>query len=87
MKLLILLVIALAVVVWLKRAKNSIMSAAAPEREAARRNPFARRQPREQVEVMVRCAHCGTHFPVSEAITTASGATFCSEEHVRLAST
>ncbi|MQR02192.1 PP0621 family protein [Glaciimonas soli] len=37
-----------------------------------------------QVETMVACAHCGLHFPASEAVTDHSGAIFCSEEHRRL---
>lgn len=88
MKFLILLVIVLAVVVWLQRLKKSFMSRAAsfPDREDAGRNPFARRQRKERAEVMVQCTHCGMHFPASEAIANASGAVFCSEDHLRLAS-
>ncbi|AIY43591.1 hypothetical protein LT85_4433 [Collimonas arenae] len=37
-----------------------------------------------QAEAMVACAHCGMHFPASEAIADASGAVFCSAEHRRL---
>jgi len=33
---------------------------------------------------MVACAHCGIHFPASEALADASGAVFCSAEHRRL---
>lgn len=86
MKLLILLVIALAVVVWFKRAKNALTSASAPEPDQTRQNPFARRQRREQAEVMVPCAHCGIHVPASEALRNSGGVSFCCEEHLRLTS-
>jgi uncharacterized protein len=40
--------------------------------------------PREpQVETMARCAHCGVHFPASEAVR-ADGLDYCSPAHVRL---
>ncbi|MCW5296802.1 hypothetical protein DXT88_01295 [Herbaspirillum lusitanum] len=89
MKYLIWLVIALAVVVWFQRTKKSMTAGAAssPDREGARRNPFARKrdEPRQQIEAMVQCAHCGIHFPASESISNAAGTVFCSEEHLRLA--
>jgi uncharacterized protein len=34
-------------------------------------------------ESMVRCAHCGVHFPSAEAVTL-EGRDYCSEEHRRL---
>jgi uncharacterized protein len=90
MKYLIWLVIAVAVVVWFQRAKKSMAAGAAssPDREGARRNPFARKrnEPQQQIEAMVQCAHCGIHFPASESLSNASGTVFCSEEHRRLAS-
>lgn len=89
MKYLIWLVIALAVVVWLQRAKKSIAAnAGSPQGGADRasRNPFARKQSKEQAETMVQCTHCGIHFPASESVSNAAGAVFCSEEHLRLAS-
>jgi len=89
MKYLIWLVIALAVVVWFQRTKKSMTAGAAssPDRDGARRNPFARKrdEPRQQIEAMVQCAHCGIHFPASESISNADGTVFCSEEHLRLA--
>jgi len=86
MKYLIWLVIAVAVVVWFQRTKKS-MTANAGAEPKARRNPFGtRKQPKELAETMVQCAHCGIHFPASESIAAASGAVFCSEEHLRLAS-
>ncbi|HWT71253.1 MAG TPA: PP0621 family protein [Oxalicibacterium sp.] len=35
-------------------------------------------------ETMLTCAHCGVHFPASEAAVDASGAVFCGDEHRRL---
>jgi uncharacterized protein len=42
------------------------------------RRPSAR--PRESVQEMVRCAHCGVHVPRSEAVFEES-TPFCSDEH------
>ena len=91
MKYLIWLVIALAVVVWLQRAKKSIAANAGspPGSAGASRNPFARKQQKEhkeEAETMVQCAHCGIHFPASESVSNAAGIVYCSEEHLRLAS-
>ena len=40
-------------------------------------------QPGTQIENMTRCAHCGLHFPASEAVR-ADGLDYCSPGHVRL---
>lgn len=37
----------------------------------------------DEPELMVQCAHCGVHFPASEAISQ-SDLSFCSEEHRQL---
>lgn len=37
----------------------------------------------DEPELMVQCAHCGVHFPASEALSQA-GMSFCSEEHRHL---
>jgi uncharacterized protein len=34
-------------------------------------------------EQMLRCGHCGVHFPAAEAVST-DGLDFCCEEHRRL---
>ena len=97
MKYLIWLVVILAVLVWLQRAKKSMLrggqrtggASAEPAGEAGTAQPKARRFRRSSesgAETMVQCAHCGIHFPASEAVTHASGALYCSEEHRRLAS-
>ncbi len=39
--------------------------------------------PGMQIENMTRCAHCGLHFPASEAVR-ADGLDYCSPAHVRL---
>ena len=77
MKYIIWLVIAVAVVVWLQRLKKALTGGSAS-------SPL-RRQPRRLPESMVQCAHCGMHFPASEALTNAAGEVFCSDEHRRLA--
>ena len=73
MKILIWLIIALAVVVWFKRA------AAGTARAAGQPDPR-----RQRNETMVQCAHCGVHFPVSEAVAGTGDAVSCSVEHRRL---
>ncbi|WP_038493192.1 PP0621 family protein [Collimonas arenae] len=87
MKFLILIIIVLAVIVWLQRLKKNL----GQDRPSSGGSPFpgpggaasAANEP-VQAEAMVACAHCGMHFPASEAIADASGAVFCSAEHRRL---
>ena len=45
--------------------------------EAPRQAPVA------EIENMTQCAHCGIHFPASEAVH-ADGHDYCSPGHVRL---
>ena len=86
MKLIILIVIALAVIVWLQRLKKNL----GRDRSASGGSPFAKGAAASaanelpQAEAMVACAQCGIHFPASEAFADASGAVFCSAEHRRL---
>ena len=54
----------------------------------ARQQPPLDEQPRPQapvaeIENMTQCAHCGLHFPASEAVH-ADGHDYCSPGHVRL---
>ncbi len=71
--------LALAVlVVFAIRAKVRA-SAARAQAEAPR--PNARRE--IAPETMTSCAHCGLHFPASEAVH-ADGLDYCSPAHVRL---
>ncbi|KFI05878.1 PP0621 family protein [Massilia sp. BSC265] len=55
---------------------------------SARQQPPLDAQPRRQpppaeIETMTQCAHCGIHFPASEAVH-ADGHDYCSPGHVRL---
>ncbi|MES2757570.1 MAG: PP0621 family protein [Pseudomonadota bacterium] len=65
--------VALAIlVIWAIRSKlrsSSIVPPKAP--------------PQPQIETMTSCAHCGLHFPASEAVR-ADGLDYCSPAHVRL---
>ncbi|GAB3375103.1 PP0621 family protein [Massilia agri] len=40
-------------------------------------------EPVREIESMTQCAHCGLHFPASEAVH-ADGHDYCSPGHVRL---
>lgn len=42
-----------------------------------------RQAPVAEIETMTQCAHCGIHFPASEAVH-ADGHDYCSPGHVRL---
>lgn len=91
MKYLIWLVVLLAVVVWFQRAKKSMLAGSDAGEGAAADVPKPkasrfRRSADSSAETMVQCAHCGIHFPVSEAVVHASGAHYCSEEHRHQAS-
>jgi uncharacterized protein len=86
MKLIILIVVVLAVIVWLQRLKKNLgRDRSAPGESTFDHGPAASpASASPQVEAMVACAHCGMHFPASEALADASGAVFCSAEHRRL---
>jgi len=45
--------------------------------------PQRPQEPVREIESMTRCAHCGLHFPASEAVR-ADGIDYCSPGHVRL---
>ncbi|SDX93179.1 uncharacterized protein SAMN04515617_108118 [Collimonas sp. OK242] len=89
MKLIILIVVVLAVIVWLQRLKKNLggnrfdrsASGGSASPNGAESTAASNSSP---VEAMVACAHCGMHFPASEALTDASGTVFCSAEHRRL---
>src|SRR5450830_882920 len=89
MKLLIWLIIALAVVVWVQRAKKNLIRRA---RDAAAAGPAGGAAPAGSrpasasnvIEQMVQCAQCGIHFPTSEAVHGSGGAVFCCVEHREL---
>ncbi|MBV8634935.1 MAG: hypothetical protein JO002_10630 [Burkholderiaceae bacterium] len=79
MRVLIWLVIGLAVVVWLKRAVARVTHGTGPAGQPRQRAP------KGESETMLQCAHCGVHFPASEAVTGAAGAVYCSADHRKLA--
>lgn len=84
MKYLIWLVVALAVVVWLKRLKKTIITGQ-PQNTQAPQQGYAQERSREiDGERMVQCAQCGIHFPASEAVSNRAGTIFCSIEHRNL---
>ena len=56
---------------------------AAVRRSEERMPPRPSAPPGAQIENMTRCAHCGLHFPASEAVS-ADGLDYCSPGHVRL---
>ncbi|SFI07196.1 uncharacterized protein SAMN04515618_109103 [Collimonas sp. OK307] len=88
MKLIILIVIVLAVIVWLQRLKKNLerhrSGRAASGGSAFPNGADSTAATSVQAEAMVACAHCGMHFPASEALADASGTVFCSAEHRRL---
>ncbi len=45
--------------------------------------PQRPQEPVREIESMTQCAHCGLHFPASEAVH-ADGHDYCSPGHVRL---
>ena len=59
-------------VIWLLRSKKSSTKVDVPESPQA---------PHDGTEVMLRCAHCKTYFPASEAVFDSSNTAFCSVEH------
>ncbi|AMO97338.1 putative exported protein [Collimonas fungivorans] len=89
MKLIILIVVVLAVIVWLQRLKKNLTQSRPAPGEPTFNSGAAASAAGDspQAEAIVACAHCGMHFPASEALADASGAVFCSAEHRRLHST
>jgi uncharacterized protein len=89
MKLLIWLVVVLAIVVWLQRAKKNLVRRAQDAAAAAAARAGTNDQaagapdrPMQVIEQMVQCAQCGMHFPASEALRgSAANAVFCCDEH------
>lgn len=73
MKILLWVLVAFAIAMWLSHSKKQRV-------KAARENPPPPAAPAVP-ESMVRCDHCGTYFPLSEAVTLPSGMHFCCQEH------
>lgn len=64
----------IVVVIWMLRSKKA-NKAEPPKAKASAAT--------REIEAMLSCAHCGTHFPASEALRDASNQAFCSDEHRR----
>ena len=77
MKFLLLLLAVVLVIGWLTRTKKP----SGPHQASA---PPPAGNPSLGSEQMIRCAHCGTYVPASEAVSDGAGALFCSAEHRRL---
>jgi len=67
--LLVLAVVLLGIYFW-RQARREEMQAKPPPRKAV-----------PPPQAMVRCAHCGTHLPVADAVSGAGGALYCSDAH------
>jgi uncharacterized protein len=78
MKFLLLLLVSL-LAVWLWRSGRT-----AEPREKRPPGPTRPTAAKATPQDMVRCAHCGLHLPLSEAVASTS-AHYCSTEHRRLA--
>lgn len=66
-------------VIWVLRNKAQARS----QSRTRPQSPFPR-QPTasgREIETMLRCAHCGTHFPASEAVFDAANTAFCCSQH------
>ncbi|SFD18659.1 PP0621 family protein [Massilia yuzhufengensis] len=75
-------ILLIALVGFAIRAK--LKAASARQREAMRQQQRqAPPEPVAAIEDMAQCAHCGIHFPASEAVR-ADGHDYCSPGHVRL---
>lgn len=79
MRLLFWLALAVLVIFAIRAKVRSVAAQARADGEAQARG--ARRE--IAAESMTSCAHCGLHFPVSEAVQ-ADGRDYCSPAHVRL---
>ena len=71
-------VLLIGLVVMAVRAKLKAL-----QRDARDEAPAQRQAPVAEIETMAQCAHCGIHFPASEAVH-ADGHDYCSPGHVRL---
>jgi uncharacterized protein len=60
-------------VIWVLRKKKNTAAADMPP---ARRPPML-----NEGEAMLVCAHCGVHFPASEAVHGSGDTVFCSDQH------
>lgn len=74
---------------WIALIVLVVMAVRAKLKSISRQqNPFDQprqptQQPMREIESMTQCAHCGLHFPASEAVH-ADGHDYCSPGHARL---
>lgn len=71
-------------VIWILKIKAK-QQAARMARRAEEEMAAARRSASPSIaesELMVSCAHCGVHFPASEAVDDGKGRSFCTNEHL-----
>ena len=73
----------LALIVLVVFAIRAKVRSAALRAQAQARAQAMRDAPVITAESMTSCAHCGLHFPASEAVR-ADGLDYCSPSHVRL---
>lgn len=68
-------------VIWVLRNKAQAQSRAQSQSRPQSPFPSQPSAPGGEIETMLSCAHCGTHFPASEAVFDAAHAAFCCSEH------
>ena len=73
----------IALIVLVVMAVRAKLKAAGARHEAPLHRQPRQQEPVAQIETMTQCAHCGVHFPASEAVH-ADGLDYCSPGHVRL---
>lgn len=68
---------------WIALIVLVVMALRSKARSVMREQQPAAPKPEPDAEKMACCAHCGVHFPASEAVR-ADGLDYCSPAHVRL---
>lgn len=74
-------------VIWVLRNKQKAAQSRVQPRQPSsfpHNTPDTSSASEKRGETMLRCAHCGTHFPASEAVFDAARSPFCSSEHRQL---
>jgi uncharacterized protein len=68
---------------WIGLIVLVVMAVRSKAKGMMRQTPPPAAKPEPEAEKMASCAHCGLHFPASEAVR-ADGLDYCSPAHVRL---
>lgn len=76
-------ILLIGLVVLAVRAKLKALSARQRARDDGQQAHRPANEAPLEIETMTQCAHCGIHFPASEAVH-ADGHDYCSPGHVRL---